>query len=127
MFSQKTDKIKNMKRILASITVSMSPIIALAQYSPSMGISGLFLLVGSWVKLALPLLISLSVVWFVYNVFNYAILASDEDAKKKAKESMIWGIGGIFVMVSVWGLVGILQATFGTAGTTINIGSQLPI
>ena len=116
-----------MKRILASFLVSASPIIALAQYSPSMGIGGLFLLLGSWVKLALPLLISLAVVFFVYNVFNYAILASDEDAKKKAKESMIWGIGGIFVMVSVWGLVGILQATFGTAGTTINIGTQLPI
>ena len=115
-----------MKRILASFLVSASPIIALAQYSPSMGIGGLFLLVGSWIKLALPLIISLAVVWFVYNVFRYTI-SGGEDEKKAAKEGMLMGVVGIFVMVSVWGLVGILQATFGTAGTTINIGTQLPI
>ncbi len=115
-----------MKRILASITVSMSPMIALAQYSPSMGIGGLFLLVGSWVKLALPLLISVAVVWFLWNVFQYTIKAAEED-KTKARDGMVWGIVGIFVMVSVWGLVAILQSTFGTAGAGINIGNQLPI
>lgn len=116
-----------MKRILASIMVSAFPLMALAQYNPSMGIGGLFGLLGSWVKLALPLLISIAVVYFVWNVFQFAVMATDEDSKKTAKTQMIWGIIGIFVMVSVWGLVGILQSTFGTSGAGANIGNQLPI
>ena len=115
-----------MKRILAIVLAGLSPMIALAQYNPSNGIGGLFILVGSWVKLALPLIISVAVVWFVYQVFRYAV-AGDEEEKAKAKGQMIWGIVGIFVMVSVWGLVGILQSTFGTSGAGANIGSQLPI
>ena len=106
--------------------VSAFPLMALAQYNPSMGIGGLFGLVGSWVKLALPLLISVAVVWFVWNVFQYTIRAEEEE-RKKAKEGMLYGIIGIFVMVSVWGLVGILQSTFGTSGAGANIGNQLPI
>lgn len=116
-----------MKRILAIVLAGLSPMIALAQYTPNQGIGGLFLLAGSWVKLALPLLIAVAVVYFVYQVFMYAIYSSDEDAKAKAKTQMLWGIIGIFVMVSVWGLVGILQSTFGTSGAGANIGNQLPI
>ena len=29
---------------------------------------------------------------------------------------MIWGISALFVIVSIWGLVGILQGTFGVSG-----------
>lgn len=115
-----------MKRILAIVCAGVMPIMALAQYNPSQGVTGLFTLFGSWLKLALPLLISLAVVWFVYNVFRFAI-ATDEETKKAAKGGIIWGIIGIFIMVSVWGLVGILQSTFGTSGAGANIGDQLPI
>jgi len=117
---------KNMKRILATVLVSAFPIVALAQYTPSQGVGGLFGLAAGILKLALPLIISLAVVWFVFNVFWYAV-AGDEEKKAKAKTQMIWGIVGIFVMVSVWGLVGILQSTFGTSGATANIGNQLPL
>lgn len=115
-----------MKKFLAIVGASIMPVITLAQYNPSQGVTGLFTLIGSWLKLALPLLISLAVVWFVWNIFRYMI-AGNEDDKKAAKMGMIWGIIGIFVMVSVWGLVGILQSTFGTSGAGASIGNQLPI
>lgn len=124
--SSRKNFLTGMKRILATVLVSTFPLMALAQYTPNMGIGGLFGLVGSWVKMALPLIISIAVVWFVWNVFQYAV-AGDEEKKAQAKGQMIWGIVGIFVMVSVWGLVGILQSTFGTGSATANIGSQLPI
>ena len=115
-----------MKRILSIVLVSAFPIVALAQYNPGQGIGGLFILAGNLLKLALPLIISLAVVWFIYNVFRYMIAGSEDD-KAKAKTDMVWGIVAIFVMVSVWGLVGILQSTFGTSGAGANIGNQLPI
>ena len=116
-----------MKKILASALVGLSPIVALAQnYSPSQGVSGLFNFAGWILNKAVPLIISIAVVWFIYNVFMFTI-AGDEDKRKAAKTGMVWGIVGIFVMVSIWGLVAILQSTFGTSGVTGNIGSQLPL
>jgi len=57
-----------------------------------------------------PLLIGLAVVVFIYGVFNTVL--SEGDKKEQGKEYMIWGIVGIFVMVSVWGLVNIVKDTF---------------
>jgi hypothetical protein len=115
-----------MKRILASILVGVSPLIALAQtYSPGQGIGGLFTFAGGILNKLVPLFISVAVVWFIWSVFQFTV-AGNEEAKLKAKEHIIWGIVGLFIMVSVWGLVAILQATFGTAGVTGTIGNQLP-
>jgi hypothetical protein len=58
-------------------------------------------------------LISLAVVWFIWNVVRYA-MSSDEDGKEKAKSQMIHGIIAIAVMVSIWGIVAILRYAFGT-------------
>lgn len=72
--------------------------------------------------------ISLAVVWFIWNVVRYT-MSSDEDGKSKAKSQMIWGIIAIAVIVSIWGLVGLLQTLFGvntnTAGD-VNVRELLP-
>jgi uncharacterized membrane-anchored protein len=116
-----------MKRILATVLAGLSPMIALAQgYSPNQGVTGLFTLLGGWLKLAVPLLISVAVVYFIYSVFRFMTTADDAE-KDKAKKNMVWGIVAIFVMVSVWGLVAILQSTFGTSGVQSTIGTQLPL
>lgn len=64
-----------------------------------------------------PILISLAVVWFIVSVLFY-IFSSDDENKKKAKNNMIWGIIGIFVIVSVWGLVTLLTNTLDLQNTT---------
>ena len=79
-------------------------------YSGS-GVGGVFDLFQGFLSRALILLISLAVVWFVWNVFHY-VIAADEVDKATAKDKMVWGIIAIFVMVSIWGLVAILQSTF---------------
>ncbi len=57
-----------------------------------------------------PVLIGLAVVVFIYGVLT--LMFSDGDKKEEGKQYMIWGIVGLFVMVSVWGLVAVLQGTF---------------
>jgi hypothetical protein len=59
----------------------------------------------------IPVIISLAVLVFIWGVFRY-VVSSDEEAKGKGKNMMLWGIVGLFVMVSVWGLVNILIKTF---------------
>lgn len=72
------------------------------------------------------LLISLAVVWFIWNVIRYT-MSDDEEKKGKAKGQMIWGIIAIAVIVSIWGLVAILQGIFGvnTQGAG-NVNGLLP-
>ncbi len=106
-----------MKRVLASVLVGFTPLFAFATTYGGGGVAGLLDLFKSLLNLAFPILISLAVVYFIFEVFRYTI-AGDEEAKGKAKSGIIWGIVGIFVMVSIWGLVGILSATLGPAGGT---------
>jgi len=72
-----------------------------------------------------PLLIGLAVVVFIYGVL---VLMFSEGGEKKedGKKFMIWGIVGIFVMVSVWGLVGILKSTFNLEETVSPIEIRIP-
>ncbi len=108
---------KNMKKILAIVSVGVFPVMALAQTYTGGGVGGLFDMATTLLNRAVPIIISLAVVYFIYQVFRYAV-AGNEDDKALAKTHMIWGIVGIFVMVSIWGLVAILTTTFGTASTT---------
>ena len=111
-----------MKRILAIGAVSAMPFLALAQsinYQSSSGLSGLISWAGSMLAKIVPLFVALAVVYFIWEVFQYTI-AGDEDKKKAAKTQIIWGIVGIFIMVSVWGLVAILQSTFNTSSVGIS-------
>jgi len=56
------------------------------------------------------LIVSLSVLLFVFGVFKF--IRSEGEDRTRGKEFMLWGIIGLFVMVSIWGLVAILQNTF---------------
>ncbi|MSU44909.1 hypothetical protein EXS45_01890 [Candidatus Nomurabacteria bacterium] len=61
----------------------------------------------------IPLIFTLAVVMFVWGVVQFVINSDEEAKKEKGKQFMLWGIIALTVMVSVWGLVGILGSTFG--------------
>jgi len=82
-------------------------------------------LIGSLIKPIVPLLISLAVVVFLYGVITL-MFSEGGEKKEEGKQYMLWGIIGIFVMVSVWGLVTILKETFGLENSPIKIEMKLP-
>ena len=118
------------RKILAFVVAGLVPSVSFAAVaittSVSGGVYGLLKWFGDMLILVVPLIISLAVVYFIWQVFRYAIAGNEED-KAKAKTHMIWGIVGIFVMVSVWGLVGILTSTFGTAGQSAMTGPSINV
>lgn len=66
----------------------------------------------SW---TVPILISLALVAFMWGVLKYILPAGDEGKMKEGRQMMIYGIIGIAVMVSVWGLVNlVIETVFGT-------------
>ncbi|MCF7834249.1 MAG: hypothetical protein K9L98_03220 [Candidatus Pacebacteria bacterium] len=73
--------------------------------------------VGELLNFVVPVLVGLGVVIFVWGVIMY-VMSSEEDAKTKGRDRMIFGIVGLAVIVAMWGLVRILINTFdvGTGG-----------
>ena len=59
----------------------------------------------------LVLLIGLAVVVFVYYVFKYFIQPNEN--RKEAGSYVLYSVIGFFVILSLWGLVNIVQNTFG--------------
>ena len=67
--------------------------------------TGVFFL-SSFLRTAVVLIISLAVVYFLWNVFKFVASGGGEEEKRaEAQKGIIYGIIGIAVMVSVWGLV----------------------
>jgi hypothetical protein len=70
----------------------------------------------SLLKAIIPILISIALIGFMWGVVLYLFGKSKEDGRT----FMLWGIIALFVMTSIWGLVGILRGTlFGTSSDTI--------
>ena len=67
---------------------------------------------GSILKLIIPVLITLGIVYFVWGIVTYFINDSEE-AKKKGKDRIIYGLIGFVVIFALQGLVSIVINTFG--------------
>ncbi len=112
---------KKLVKFTSLITLVASyPVIAFAQGVPGPcgvfpGLNGIMCKISEILGYVLPVLVALGVVYFVWGVVQYVINDSDE-AKKKGKDRMIFGIIGLAVIISLWGLVFILVDTFGTEG-----------
>ena len=50
--------------------------------------------------------------YFLYGVLKYLRKSSDETEREEGRQMMLYGIIALFVMVSVWGLVGVVAGTF---------------
>ena len=72
-------------------------------------------IVGCILYNSMYLFMSISVVIFLWGVFNFVRTESDEK-KQAGREFMVWGIVGLFVMVSIWGIVSVFQGTLNLGG-----------
>jgi hypothetical protein len=66
-------------------------------------------------SVAVPIILSLAIVYFLFGVLKYIISAGDESKRKESVKVITMGIIAIFVMVSVWGLVSFITSTFGVS------------
>jgi len=59
------------------------------------------------------ILFTVGTVVFLWGTIQYMTAAGDEKKIKDAKQKIIYGTIGLFLMVAVWGIVKALVATFG--------------
>ena len=61
----------------------------------------------------IPFLVGLALVIFLVGIVRFVGAGDNEEKRESGRGLMVFGIIALFVMVSVWGLVGILVRTFG--------------
>ena len=66
----------------------------------------------------IPLMFSIAMVVFLYGIVMF-IKEENAEEKEKRRQFMIWGVVAFAVMFSVWGLVGLLENTFGVDGSVL--------
>lgn len=98
----------------------LTPFVALAQTADASNLTDIITQIEVFISAALPVVISLAVLLFLWGLVRYMTNADDAEARASSRSLMIWGVVIIFVMVSIWGLVNFLEGLFGlddTGGT----------
>lgn len=76
------------------------------------GITAFISQLVSIMNLIVPFLIGLAVFLIIWGILGYISHAADEEKRQEAKDFIMWGVIGVFLMLSVWGLISILVNTF---------------
>ncbi len=103
-----------MYKLQSFLTVLLLPVLVSAQTVTS--IFGTFTgVVGDFVKFA----VAVALLVFIWGIVRFMTASGVEPEKGKVsdieqgKKRMLWGVVGLFMIVSIWGVVGLLMQIFG--------------
>lgn len=106
-----------MKKIIALLAVLVAPAIVSAQaLAPITNVNNLSTRLIGIGNIVTYILVALAVLYIVYNVVQYMIKPAGGE-REGALANIGWGVLGLFIIVSIWGLVNILTNTFKTTPT----------
>jgi len=65
-------------------------------------------------NILIPLAFALCLLYFFWGVVKYIREgAGSEEAAKEGKRIMVWGVIGLFVAFSIWGIISFMQSELG--------------
>lgn len=100
-----------MKKFLIATSAYLLPVVALAGEGDGVSLYEAIDQINMLINTVIPFLVGLAVLVIIWGVFNYISGAGDEEKRAQAKQYIIWGVVGVFIMLSVWGLVNLLTNT----------------
>lgn len=77
----------------------------------AVGLLDILVLASRFLNGVIGLFITLAIVVFFWGLIKYLVDVGEE--KSKGLQIMFYGVIAIFVMVSLWGIIRVLQSTFG--------------
>ena len=91
------------------VVLFFMPIIVFAAPRDFIGLVDLFMDI---INTAVPIVIAFAVMGFFWGISKYILSAQDSTKIEEGRKVMIYGLVGLFVAVSIWGILGILEKTF---------------
>lgn len=125
---------KKLFRLLTGAAVFAMPVLALAQGNPgstiftSTGTNAFSILgvISNIFGIIIPILVTLAVIYVIIGIIKYAT-SSDDESQAQARKNILHGIIALFAIVSIWGLVAILNNTFNVGQGGQNVGNCQPV
>lgn len=110
-------------KIFISVIAFSAPLVLAA--GPT--IEGLIGKIRNIMNLVNPLLMVVVFAVFLYGVIRFITSAGDENKRKDAKNYIIYGLIGMFVLIAWWGIIQIVLNTFfGGVPSSPSSGGGLP-
>ena len=70
--------------------------------------------IGLLNTVVVPVIFALAFLAFIWGMVNYFFLHGDDETKRReGKQFILWGLIGLVILFSVWGIVNILLSTLG--------------
>lgn len=98
-----------MKKIITGAVLAASPLIMFAQGQDALGILGIL---RRLLNAIIPILVTAAIAYFIFGVVRY-VIAGDADKKEEARSVIVRGVIGLFFILTIWGVVVMLQNTLG--------------
>lgn len=70
------------------------------------------------------LMFALAMTYFIYGIVKFLSLDAADAKRKEAKNAIMWGIIGMVIMFSVFGIIGLILDTFGVSQS--DLGPSAP-
>lgn len=103
-----------MKSLVLTVVAFLAPVFVLAQTVDFQPIETALDDVRGIVDIAIPIAIALAVLFFFWGLAVYILNASGDPGKREeGRTRMIWGVIALFIIVSIWGIVGFLGSLLG--------------
>lgn len=105
--------------------VPFLPALAFAQYQVQGGfLTSVLNLISTLVRDAFPLLTAIAVIVFIYELIKYIMATPDK--KKEGAKGILFSIIALFIILSIFGIIAILQNITGTGGNNTVNPNQVP-
>lgn len=117
---------KQLLKVSSALALFAAPLFAFADVSG--GLKQVFQNLGDVIATVTPVVVAIALLAFFWGLAMYVLNFQGEDKdKRKGRDMMVYGIIVLFVMVSVWGLVQVLQNTvFANQGSVNNAQTKVP-
>lgn len=103
-----------MRRIIGSSVLSLG-VLGLPLLASAATLLNTLALANTFLNAAIGLFITLAIVIFFWGLIKYLVNVGEQ--KSEGLQIMFYGVIAIFVMVSIWGIIRLLQSTFQVTST----------
>lgn len=118
-------------RVLGSAVISASTL-ALPLLASAATLNDTIKFFNNILNALIALFILAAILVFFWGLIKYLLTVGDAKARSEGLQMMFYGVIAIFVMVSIWGIIALLQNTFGVsngkaitpAGIEVNLPSN---
>ena len=116
----KKNILKNSLKYISIVPFLFAPIIAFA--APLGGVRGMLVAFKGLLNLTVPVVIGIALIYFLWGTAQFILHAGEQKSRDDGKKKMLWGIIALFVMFSIWGILGWIGNTIG-----IPVSSPSPV